>query len=75
MVSDIFISWTIVDKDNKFNLIIVSSEYVPPLMHTYNTKRIVGCWYKDGKLHRLDGPAITGIGEYWYYNDQIDHDK
>lgn len=30
-------------------------------------------WYQDGKLHRLDGPAVIkpGIEEYWIYGTQL----
>lgn len=31
------------------------------------------CWYKDGKLHRIDGPAyIDGLGtKHWYINGEL----
>jgi len=30
-------------------------------------------WYKNGKRHRIDGPAITCNGNKWYYKEGKRH--
>ena len=40
---------------------------------TINTTGIK-CWWKQGQLHRLDGPArirINGQNEYWVNDQQL----
>ena len=37
----------------------------------YATKYGARYWYKNGNLHRDDGPAVEWVdgGLWWYYND------
>lgn len=55
---------------NQFDVIWVSSEYTGIFKSTSYI-----AYYKDGKIHKEDGPAViykNGKKEYWLYNEKYD---
>jgi len=50
-------------------LLETKEEQEGPIEDDYGSK----FWYKNGKLHREDGPAVEGISgsKYWYKNGQL----
>jgi hypothetical protein len=55
--------------EQKAEPITVVEQKVEPIIDQYGTKR----WYLNGKLHRLDGPAIERVngGKSWYLNGEL----
>lgn len=44
------------------------NDHGPSIIHSSGTK----IWFKHGKIHREDGPALmTLLGEIWYYQGMI----